>query len=227
MTSAASQRTEQAPVSKDGRTVKLRRCLVRHKAYPANQLIRFVVAPDGAVVPDPGGRLPGRGLWLGASRDIVETARERRLFDRAAKQSVTVAPDIADQIESLLLRRCLDLVGMARRAGDATAGFEKARAVLMRGEVALLLIAADGAEGSIRKLFSGGDGAMTRPPVLDLFDREELGQVFDRDRTVFAAIANIGIAAKLKDEAHRLAGFRGLNLAGISPVQAGTKVVAL
>lgn len=226
MTSAASPQTEQGSHRSDKSAVKWRRCIVRHNSYPAEELIRYVVAPDGAVVPDPGGKLPGRGLWLGSARDIVETARERRLFDRAAKQSVTVAPDIADLTESLLLKRCLDLVGMARRAGDAVAGYEKTRAALGRGGLPLLLIAADGAAGSVKKLFSGSRDSADRPPVLDLFDRAELGRVFDRDGTVFAAISNQGIAEKLKGEARRLAGFRETNLTGIVPVQAGTKVVA-
>lgn len=95
--------------------------------------MRFVVGPDSSVVPDIAEKLPGRGLWLTASRDIVSRAVARRLFGKAAKAAVTVPADLADRVEARLVARCLDLVGMARRAGRSVAGFEKVRSWLGEG----------------------------------------------------------------------------------------------
>ncbi len=203
--SAAPKETTRQAVQRDTAS-RERRCIVTRESRPARDLIRFVVSPDGAIVPDPAERLPGRGLWTGATRDIVETACSGRMFDKAAKQPVSVASDLADTVERLLLRRCLDMIGLARRAGEAVAGFEKARAVVSAGKAVLAIAAYDGAPGGRQKLLSGHPDL----PVIDIFFREELGRVFDREDVVFAAISNRGIGAKLQVEANRLAGFRNM-----------------
>jgi predicted RNA-binding protein YlxR (DUF448 family) len=107
-----------------------RRCLVDGVTKPAETMIRFVVSPDGVVVPDVAGRLPGRGFWLSARRDAVKTACAKKLFAKAARAPGAVAPDLDGEIERLLARRCLDLIGMARRAGQAAVGFEKVKGFL-------------------------------------------------------------------------------------------------
>ena len=108
----------------------LRRCLVTGDRLPKKALLRFVVAPDGDVVADVDGRLPGRGLWLRPRRDMVKTAADGNLFAKASGRRATPAADLAERVEQRLTRRCLDLIGLARRAGQAAAGFEKARAWL-------------------------------------------------------------------------------------------------
>ncbi len=104
------------------------------------------MGPDGAIVPDIEARLPGRGLWLTPRRDIVDRAVAKRLFARAARRPVATPPELADRVESLLARRCVDVLGLARRAGLAVAGFDRVGGALRRGGPALLLCALDGAE---------------------------------------------------------------------------------
>lgn len=187
-----------------------RRCLVTGARRPAGDMVRFAVAPDGAIVPDVAGRLPGRGLWLTASRDIVERARVRGRFAKATDGTVTVADDLAGQVEALLAKRSLESIGLARRAGKAVAGHDKVRAAIARGRVALLLLASDGApEGCARMRTAAGD-----VPVVELFTGAELGRAFGRDNTVFAAIADSALAARLADDARRLQGFRDDPTAG-------------
>ncbi|MBX9634346.1 MAG: DUF448 domain-containing protein, partial [Magnetospirillum sp.] len=101
-----------------------RRCIATATVRPKGELLRFVVSPDGEVVPDLERRLPGRGIWLSARRDVVNTAVTKRLFAKAARRAVVVPQDLADRVEALLLRRCLDVLGLARRAGHAVCGFE-------------------------------------------------------------------------------------------------------
>jgi predicted RNA-binding protein YlxR (DUF448 family) len=121
------------------RTSPLRRCLVSRESLPKSQLIRFAADPDGKVLPDIDGKLPGHGFWVQAERKALEHACRRNLFAKAAKQSLTVPADTLDLVESLLRRRCLDLIGLARRAGAAVAGFEKCRAWLQSGRAGLPL----------------------------------------------------------------------------------------
>src|SRR5437660_3067467 len=160
-----------------------RRCIVTGEVRDRGSLLRFVVGPDGASVPDVAARLPGRGLWLTARRDIVERAVAKRLFARAARRPVVAPAGLADRIEGLLARRCGDALGLARRAGLAVAGFDRVSETVRRNKAALLLFALDGAEGGRRKLGALGGGL---PSATALYGAE-LGAAFGRDRVVHVA----------------------------------------
>ncbi|MEM6662503.1 MAG: DUF448 domain-containing protein, partial [Pseudomonadota bacterium] len=43
-----------------------RRCIATGETGATDRLIRFVLAPEGGLVPDLAARLPGRGAWLTA-----------------------------------------------------------------------------------------------------------------------------------------------------------------
>jgi hypothetical protein len=165
-------------------------------------MVRFVIGPEGVVVADVNGRLPGRGFWLSAERDMLHTALEKNLFARAARKPVGVSPDLADQVEALLFRRCLDLVGMARRAGQAVGGFEKVKAMLRTGEAGLLLSARDGAADGRSKLQALARGLT----VVSLFSSAELASALGRDHVVHVAVASGRLADVLLSEAARLQG---------------------
>ncbi|MGB0749456.1 MAG: RNA-binding protein [Magnetospiraceae bacterium] len=188
----------------DQRTENTRRCIVTGQCLPKTALIRTVIGPEDQVVADVENALPGRGIWLCAARDVVNTACKRNLFAKAARRRVTVAPDLADVIEAQLARRCLDLVGLARRSDLVAAGFEKVRAQLARGAAAVLLEALDGAPDGRRKLIAMAPDV----PVIDLFDAETLGAALGRGGTVHVAVAPGKLANRLRLEAARLAGFR-------------------
>jgi len=182
----------------------LRTCLVSGESRDKSELLRFVVGPDGAVVPDIEGRLPGRGLWLLPRRDIVDAASAKRLFARAARRNVEVPDGLADRVEDLLARRCVDLIGLARRAGQAVTGFAKVEAALDKGEAAVLVEAAEGAAGGRGKLKRLAPGL----PVIDALTSAELGRAFAREMAVHAALSRGGLAKKFLAESARLAGFR-------------------
>jgi predicted RNA-binding protein YlxR (DUF448 family)/ribosomal protein L30E len=181
-----------------------RRCLVTGAVRPKTALVRFVVGPDGAVVPDVAASLPGRGLWLTARRDIVEAAVAKRLFGRAAREPVQVSGDLADRVELLLRRRCGDLIGLARRSGKAVAGYEKVRAALRDGEAAVLLAAADGGESGREKVRAAGPDL----PLVDVLTAAELGAAFGREHVVHAVVGRGRLAKALLIDAARLVGFR-------------------
>ena len=167
-------------------------------------LMRFVAGPDGRVVPDLAERLPGRGVWLTARRDIVETATRKGVFARGLKTRALSDAAMADEIEALLARRVLELIGLARRAGEAVTGYEKCRAMLGAGRAGLLLHARDGSMDGLAKL-----GRTDQVTVVRLFDGDELGRPFGRERAVHAALARGRLAGAVERECRRLAGFRG------------------
>jgi uncharacterized protein len=200
---AAAATTGGAP---EAPSTRMRRCVAARAPRLAEGMIRFVVGPDHALVPDLAGRLPGRGLWLSAERRAVQGAVARNLFAKAARDRVVVAPDLADRLEAMLVRRCLDLVGLARRAGELVAGFDQVEDLLRRGRAALVLQARDGAADGRRKVASVA-GAL-KVPVVEAFDRAELGAAIGRAEAVHLALAPGGVERRLEAELGRLSGFR-------------------
>lgn len=185
-----------------------RRCLVTGETGAKTGLIRFVVGPDGGVVPDIGERLPGRGLWLLAKKDIVARAVAKGLFSKAARQPVRAAPDLAQTVEALLVRQCVALLGLARRSSQATAGLEKVRGWLRSGQAALRVEACDGAADGRRRLGGFGGGLGAGIPVVGVLTAAEIGEAFGRERQVHVALARGRLAERLAREGARLAGFR-------------------
>lgn len=186
-----------------------RRCLVTRAVRDKGSLIRFVVDPGGVVTPDLEGRLPGRGLWISAERQVLEQAVAKRLFGRAARRSVTVPDDLVDRIETMMARRCIELLALARRAGLTVAGFEKVRARLKAGHAALLIAASDGAadgRGKLRAL-------APELPIVDALDAAQIGAAFGRDHLVHAVLAPGALTDRLHSELARLEGVRGARLA--------------
>lgn len=181
-----------------------RRCIVTGRIGPKEGLLRFVVSPDGAVVPDMDRRLPGRGIWLSPSRDVVNTAVTKRLFAKAARRAVTVPGDLADVVHALMVRRCLDALSLARRAGQAVCGFEKVKAELKAGRAAVLIEARDAGHDGTGKMRALAPAI----PVVEVFDAAELGVPFGRDQAVHVAVAPGGLARRLVQEAGLLTGFR-------------------
>ncbi len=181
----------------------LRKCIVSGAVRPKTEMFRFVIGPDGRVVPDLNERLPGRGLWLSAERDMVNTACTKGLFAKVARREVKVPPGLEEVLEGLMVRRCLDLIGLARRVGDVVQGFEKAQARFRSGKGGVLLQARDGAAGGRKKIRA----LAPAEPLLDLFSARELGQALGRDRAVHVVMAKGRLAESLIREAGRLRSF--------------------
>ncbi len=182
----------------------LRRCAVTRARLPKEEMIRFVIGPDRTVVPDLAAKLPGRGIWLSARGDVIETACTRGAFAKAARLPVVVPPDLRHGLQAALSRRFVDHLGLARRAGQAVSGFAKAREWLGSGRAGLVVQAGDGSPEERQRFLGGWDGA-----VVTLLDGASLGAVFGRDRVVHVAVAAGRLAETLRHEAARLAGLAG------------------
>jgi hypothetical protein len=181
-----------------------RQCLVSGQQLPTAEMIRFVVGPDDNLVPDVAGRLPGRGLWLSAKRDMIETAAAKRLFSKAARQSVRVPDELADTVTDLLKRRCLDLLGLARRAGVVAMGADQVRAQAASGRTAVLVEAADGSPAERQKMVA----AAREAAVVESFTRAELGAAMGRDDAVHIGLAPGGVTTAFVVETARYDGVR-------------------
>jgi len=196
------------------RTATERRCIVSGETKDSTHMLRFVIGPDDEVVFDVAGKLPGRGLWLSAGLDMLKTATAKGAFARAAKARAKVPDTLIDDVARLLKKRCLDRLGLARRAGDLVQGYDKVRASLKAQQPGLLIEAADGGEDGREKITRLAPDV----PVVALFTAEEIGHAIGRDNAVHALIASGKMAQEFLRDASRLAGVLEQPLAGhVSP----------
>ena len=188
-----------------------RRCIVSGERYPEADLIRFAVAPDGAVTPDVAAKLPGRGAWVRADRASVQLAADKGLFSRAFKRTTKPAPDLADRTEALLARRCLAGLGLMRRAGALVLGAEQVEAAIRDRPPYIVIEATDGAEGGREALMSLFLARWERPPrAVGCFSASELGVALGRQRVIHACVLQERLAAAWAVDIGRLAGFRAI-----------------
>src|SRR5215470_15941270 len=134
------------------KSATMRMCAVSREVRPVEELIRFVLSPEGAVVPDLKRKLPGRGLWIEASRARVAEAVRRNHFSRGFKRDVRAAQTLASDTEKLLVKSATEALAMAAKAGQVVAGFAKVEEALNQGLAKALIHASDGAADGIRKL---------------------------------------------------------------------------
>lgn len=182
-----------------------RRCIVTGDSRPKAGLIRFGIGPEGQVVPDILNRLPGRGIYVSADRAAIEKAAAKGLFARAARQPVTVPADLAGEVEAQLARRVVDLISLARKAGQAVAGFEKVKDWLTKDHAEVLIQASDGSERGKTKLYAPAG----KDTFIGCLTAGELGLAFGRDHAIHGALAAGGLTERVVQEAARLAGLRG------------------
>jgi hypothetical protein len=188
-----------------------RRDIVTGEVMPEERLVRFVPGPDGTVVADIGRKLPGRGLWVEAKRESVDAAAKRGGFSRAAKAKLTAPADLSDQVERLLKARVLNGLGLARRAGDLTFGFEKASSAIEHGKVAWMVEAADGSADGRRKLLQAAKRSLVtglpQPRLLGVFNAEELGLALGLGNVIHLAFLAGRGAVRWTVDVERLSGF--------------------
>ncbi len=186
------------------RPKKQRRNIADGETGDRETMVRFVIAPDGVVVVDLEGKLPGRGLWLAANRDVLQGARLAALFSRAAREKVTVPADLADKLEALLASRCQNLMGLARRAGLMVAGYEQVRGSLRAGKAAVLIAASDGAADGRDKIRHLAPDL----PLIDSLTSAEIGAALGAGAMVHAALSDGRLAREILTTADKLGALR-------------------
>jgi uncharacterized protein len=177
-----------------GRSATVRMCAVTRRVAPIDELIRFVVSPVGEVVPDVKRKLPGRGLWISASRRLVAEAVRRNHFSRGFRREVYAAPRLPEDTEDLLRRGVIDALAIAAKAGEVVAGFAKVESALQQRQVMALIHAADGAADGIRKLDAVARQTAAKPEdsreiaVIDALTSEQLDLALGRSNVIHAAL---------------------------------------
>jgi len=180
-----------------------RKCIATGEVCPTTALLRFVVGPEGWIVPDVVGKLPGRGIWVRPTRAALERAVGKNLFARAVKAPVKVPEGLITTIEAQLTERVVSLISLTRKGGQAVTGYERVKDWLNQGAARVLVQASDGSERGKSKLSTpyGGD-------FIGWLTADELGRAFGRQSAVHAALGDGGLAQRVVEEAARLKGLR-------------------
>jgi uncharacterized protein len=188
-----------------------RLCIASRSVKPVSEMLRFVLDPEGAVVPDLKRRLPGRGVWVTATREALAAAVVRNAFARGFKRQVRASPELPAQTERLLEKSALDALGMAYKAGLVEVGFTRTEEALKtRGAIALIRAAEASAEGA-RKLAaaagraSGHEGGL---PILT-FTGAQLDLALGRSNVIHAALLAGPASEALLARYRALERFRG------------------
>jgi len=183
--------TDRGPA--EGRRGVERLCALTREVKPLADLIRFVAAPDGAIVPDVKRRLPGRGVWVTARRAAVDEAVKRKVLARSLKRGARAAADLGATVERQLEAAALDALSMAHKAGRVAIGFGRTETALTHEPVAAVLTAADRAADGARKIAAAaarrqtGENAGEIPIVL-AFTSAQLDLALGRSNVVHAAL---------------------------------------
>ena len=172
-------------------------CFVTKEEAPRTEMLRFVATPDRQIVFDVAEKLPGRGFWLKADENILKQAIEKRLFYKAAKGTVQIPEDLQSQVENALKDRCLNLLGLCRKAGLLTFGYEAVKKEITKGTVVAVFEASDASKREQQKLFKENDPFS----MWQILSRSELGTVAGQDEVVHVALLN----GSLSDRAVQMA----------------------
>lgn len=190
-----------------------RTCIVTRREAKPEDMIRFVAAPDGSVVPDLKRRLPGRGCWVTAERTAVDEAVAKGLFPRGLKAAVSAAPDLGARIDALLAQHALGALGLARKAGKLVLGAAKVEAAVRSGEAGAVVHASEAADDGVRKLSQArrwvvhAEGPLI--PAYKLFSEQELGLALGAPHVIHAAVLADGAGRAAVKRLQALDRYRG------------------
>jgi hypothetical protein len=192
------------------KSATMRMCAVTRQIRPIDELIRFVVSPQSEVIPDLKRKLPGRGLWISASHQVIAEAIRRNQFGKGFKRDVRVAPTLAADTEALLVRGAIEALAITAKAGQVISGFAKVEDALRQGQaknsgsgsakgpinasVQALIHASDGAADGIRKLDAivrqnaANDDESHQFPIVTALTSEQLDLALGRSNVIHAAL---------------------------------------
>ncbi|MGA9659852.1 MAG: RNA-binding protein [Asticcacaulis sp.] len=187
-----------------------RRDIHSGESVSTDGLIRFVVSPDGQLTPDIAHKLPGRGIWIESGRAPLEIALKKNMFSRAAKRQVKTDPELIPMVHELLRRRCLDLLGLARREGGIVNGFEKVLASVKSGKTGWIIEASDGSSDGRKRILYAGSQQTPSPNVCGSFSNAELSLALGTENAIHVALLSGRRVKRWSLEMKRLSGFEPL-----------------
>ena len=192
-----------------------RMCALTRAEKPVAELIRFVLGPDGVLVPDTEAKAEGRGVWISLSRDAVAEAVKKKVFARSLKTEVRLPDDLPGLTQLRLEQRYLSALGMARKAGQLTFGATKVRSLIETGNLVALITATDAAADGRSKMvgplkalhYAAAEEEIDgfEVPHFELLSSEQMGLALGLENVIHAALTKGAAAQAAVEKARRLA----------------------
>ena len=180
-----------------------RKCIVSGQVLDKEHLLRFTVLDTGQLIPDFKKKLPGVGVYVSASRDILSVAVNKNLFSKSLKRTVRISPDFVAMVEQLLKKHGLEQISLARKAGILRTGYEKVSELIKKGQAAFILEASDAGKDGRERIASLAQNL----EIFNIYTVEELDQALDKTNTVHLAFANSEMSRNLKSEFRKISNF--------------------
>ena len=191
--------------------IGMKTCFVTKEEAPRTEMLRFVSTPDHQIVFDVAEKLPGHGFWLKADESVLKRAIEKHLFSKVAKGAVQIPDDLPKQVERALKDRCLDLLGLCRKAGLLTFGYAAVKKEMVKGNIVAVFEASDASKREQQKLFRDGDPIS----VWQILSRSELGHIAGSDEVVHMALSDGHLSEQVVKTAKKIGlYYDGQNLKG-------------
>lgn len=186
---------------------QMRECALSRESRPVNEMIRFVLSPEGVLTPDIDAKAPGRGVWVTAERTAVEEAVRKKVLPRRLKEKAIVPETLAELTAQRLEQRLTGTLGLARKAGQIVAGASKVRAAIEKGTVAALFTASDAAPESRQKMVGAlrARKSASEVPHFEILSSDQLGLALGLENVIHAALTDGAAAHSALMRARRLA----------------------
>lgn len=170
-------------------------CAVTDEVLPIDQMIRFVVDPNGSIVADLTQKLPGVFLWVKADHAVLKKAIWRNTFAAKTRQNVKIPENLMESIESGLFRLAMQTLSLAKRAGELRFGFSKVDEVLRSHTAAVYVVASDAKENGREKLERLA--LHENLPVIEEWSSAQLSAAIGEENVIHMVLAEGGLTQKL------------------------------
>ena len=181
----------------------MRKCIVTGEIKEKSQLLRFVITPDKQIVPDFYKKLPGKGVYVSSSYDVLQQAIAKNVFSKVLKKNIKVSADLLQIVENILHKNALNAISLAKKAGNTVIGMDKVLEALKAGKVQFILEATDAGDDGQKKLSHYTENMQ----VYRLFSVEELDKALDKGNTVYLAFLKQEMSKMVQDNFEKLSTF--------------------
>ena len=181
----------------------MRKCIVTGEIKEKSQLLRFVITPDKQIGPDFYKKLPGKGVYVSSSYDVLQQAIAKNVFSKVLKKNVKVSADLLQIVENILHKNALNAISLAKKAGNTVIGMDKVLEALKAGKVQFILEATDAGDDGQKKLSHYTENMQ----VYRLFSVEELDKALDKGNTVYLAFLKQEMSKMVQDNFEKLSTF--------------------
>jgi predicted RNA-binding protein YlxR (DUF448 family) len=194
-----------------------RTCVLTRRKRNRDELIRLALGPDGSVHPDVRARAPGRGAWIGVTRDELDHANAKGKLKGALQRAfktnaLAIEANLGERLEAALRQAALDRLGMEARSGNLLNGADRVETAARSGKVHLLIHAADAGDDGRRRLDQAWRVGGGEPRgVIFPEGRTILSLALGRENVVHIALTDPAAASRVRHALARWRAFTGPN----------------